>query len=442
MTTNKRPDGTLPRALARDALVGVLSRRETLDEQWPQLFSRPDAIEADPRDRALARMIATTALRQLGILRAVVAACLQRPLKGRAETVEPILITGAAELLFLENPAHAVVDSAVRLAKARNETRPYGALVNGVLRRIGREQNTLLSPLDPAKLNTPPWLWQRWVQNYGEERTRSIAAQHAAIPSLDLTLRENPEEWADKLSGRSIGPQTVRLRPSGRIEALDGYDDGLWWVQDAAAALPARLLLPAPGMVVADLCAAPGGKTAQLAASGATVHAVDISAKRLKTLRENMDRLGLEVAIHEADAAKWQPAEPLDAILVDAPCSATGTIRRNPDTAWLKRETDIGKLGRVQAKLLDHAATLIKSGGTLVYCTCSLEPEEGEEQITAFLHRHPDFMRDAIAAADVPGFENAITPLGELRVLPTALPDEDPVLSGASGFHIARLKKA
>ena len=440
-TSEQRPNGVLPRALARDALVGVLLKRQTLDEQWPQVFSRPDVKDTDPRDRALARMIATTALRQLGVLRAALATCLQKPLKGRAGAVEPILIAGAAELLFMESPAHAVVDSIVRLAKAHDETRPYAALVNGVLRRLEREKETLLLPLDTAKLNTPPWLWKRWVRVYGEERTRAIAALHAVVPPLDLTIRENPGQWAESLSANLVGTHSVRLRRSGRIETLQGYGEGAWWVQDAAAALPAQLLSIAPGMVVADLCAAPGGKTAQLANAGAEVHAVDVSAKRLKTLDENMARLRFEAIVHAIDATKWQPPKPLDAILLDAPCSATGTIRRNPDAAWLKRDTDIAHLARVQSRLLDHAATLLKSGGMLIYCTCSLEPEEGEEQIAAFLSRNEGFMRDAIKPSEVPGFENTVTPLGEVRILPVALPHDDPALAGASGFHVARLKK-
>ena len=215
----------------------------------------------------------------------------------------------------------------------------------------------------------------------------------------------------------------MRTIASGPVSQLAGFESGDWWVQDAAAALPARLLGDVHGKTVADLCAAPGGKTAQLAHAGANVTAVDRSGARLARLRQNLIRLKLDATIAEADAALWQGG-PFDAVLVDAPCSSTGTIRRHPDIPWLKSETDLAKLGALQTRLLDHAATLVKPGGTLVYCTCSLEREEGEDQVAALLARNPGLRRDPIRAEEVGGNAEFLTAEGDLRTLPCHWPDE------------------
>jgi 16S rRNA (cytosine967-C5)-methyltransferase len=242
---------------------------------------------------------------------------------------------------------------------------------------------------------------------------------------------------------------TVRTIASGPIPQLPGYDDGAWWVQDAAAALPAKLLcnsLGGPlgetlrGKSVADLCAAPGGKTAQLALAGAQVVAVDRSAPRLERLRQNLLRLHLTAEIVKADAVQWQGG-PFDAVLVDAPCSSTGTIRRHPDIPWLKSEADLAKLTALQARLLDRAATLLKPGGTLVYCTCSLEKEEGEDQIANLLASDPGLRRDPIRAEEVAGYAELLTPAGELRTLPCHWPDPEPRMGGLDGFYAARIHK-
>ena len=211
-----------------------------------------------------------------------------------------------------------------------------------------------------------------------------------------------------------------------------------WWVQDAAAALPARLLGDVRSKAVADLCAAPGGKTAQLAAAGAHVTAVDRSLPRLNRLRDNLARLGLQANVVRADATLWE-SEPFDAILLDAPCLATGTIRRHPDIPWLKSEADLPKLSSLQSRLLDRAAALLKPGGTLIYCTCSLEPQEGEQAVTALLERNADLRRRPIVADEVGGLADVLTPDGDLRTLPCHLPDPDPRMAGLDGFYAARI---
>jgi 16S rRNA (cytosine967-C5)-methyltransferase len=276
------------------------------------------------------------------------------------------------------------------------------------------------------------------MKSFGEETGAAIAASHRNEPPLDLTVRGDPQGWADKLGGLLLPTGSVRLRERHAITNLPGFAEGAWWVQDAAAALPVRLLAPMPGERIADLCAAPGGKTAQLAAAGASVTAVDRSGPRLRRLRANLERLGLTADIVAKDAVNWQ-AEPFDAVLLDAPCSATGTIRRHPDVAWSKTPEDRDKLAALQARLLSSAARLTRPGGRLVYCTCSLEPQEGEEQVEAFLARHGEFRREPVRPDEIGGLTEAVTPQGDLRTLPHQLVGGEPRLSGWAGFYASRL---
>jgi 16S rRNA (cytosine967-C5)-methyltransferase len=306
-----------------------------------------------------------------------------------------------------------------------------------VLRRIAREGKRDLANLDTLALDTPHWLITRWVKHYGEQTARAIATANLHEPALDLTVKSDPEGWAQKLGGRVLPNGSVRLIAHGPVTALPGFNDGAWWVQDAAASLPMRLLGEVEGKAVADLCAAPGGKTAQLANAGAQVTAIDRSAPRLRRLSENFTRLGLQADIVTADAAAWKGG-PFDAILLDAPCMATGTIRRHPDIPWLKGEKDQAKLTTLQGRLLDNAVSLLKPGGVLVYCTCSLEPEEGEDAIAYLLDRNKAVRRQPIAPAEVSGAE-FVTSEGDMRTLPCHWPDTDSRLAGLDGFFAARL---
>jgi 16S rRNA (cytosine967-C5)-methyltransferase len=307
-----------------------------------------------------------------------------------------------------------------------------------VLRRLARERDAILADADALEVDTPDWLAARWRAAYGDAAP-AIAEAHRRGGAVDLTVREDPAGWAERLGATLLATGTLRLNDRSAIRELPGYVEGAWWVQDAAAALPARLLDARPGERVADLCAAPGGKTAQLASAGATVLAVDRSRHRLKRLAENMARLRLAVETKVADALTLE-AEPFDAVLLDAPCSATGTIRRHPDVPWTKHEADLAKLVDLQARLLDKAAALTRLGGRLVYCTCSLEPEEGERQVESFLARNPAFAPVPVRADEVPGLEEAITLNGDVRTLP----HQGGVALGASGldgFFIARFSR-
>jgi 16S rRNA (cytosine967-C5)-methyltransferase len=430
--------GLAARRVAADILEAVLRRQRPLDEE---LAVKNTALQALPdRDRALTRHLAATALRRLGTLRHLLAEWLARGLPADAPRVETALLLGATQILWLDVPDHAAVDLSVRLVQDSRHSTHYAGLVNAVLRRVGREGKGWLEKADTVALDTPEWLMARWTVAYGLERARAIAAANGHEAALDLSVKRDPQGWAEKLGGRVLPTGSVRLIAHGPISALPGFSEGAWWVQDAAAALPARLLGDVSGLRVADLCAAPGGKSAQLANAGARVTAVDRSAPRIARLRENFARLSLEAESIIADAASWT-AEPFDAVLLDAPCSSTGTIRRHPDVPWLKGEVDLAKLTALQSRLLDHAVSLTKPGGTLVYCTCSLEPQEGEAAVAALLARSPQVRRRPLTVAEYPEFQGLLTAAGDLRTLPCHWPDPDSRMAGLDGFYAARLDR-
>jgi 16S rRNA (cytosine967-C5)-methyltransferase len=445
-----------PERAAADAQVGLGSRRAavellhaTLDKHQPldqmlgQALSSGPMAELSSRDRALTRAIVATSLRRKGQIDLLLNRLLERGLPPKSGRLYAILLSAAAQLLFLQTPPHAAIGLAVTLTRYDGRAKRFDKLANAVLRRVAQDGPALIAAMDAARVNTPDWLWQRWSGVYGEARTRAMAELHLMEPPLDLSVAGDATAWAGRLEARVLpGGRSVRLLPKGRIEDLDGFAQGQWWVQDFAASLPVRLFGDVAGLRVLDLCAAPGGKTAQLAAAGASVLAVDISAARLKPLQENLARLGLSADIAVGDAATWTPQERFEAILLDAPCSSTGTIRRHPDIPYLKSETDVVALAALQARLIDHAATLLRPGGTLVYSTCSLEPEEGEAQIAALLVRNHRLRLDPIQEGEVFGRGDWLNAGGALRTLPSLLDMTPAGWSGMDGFFAARLKAA
>jgi 16S rRNA (cytosine967-C5)-methyltransferase len=434
--------GLPARRAAAELLAAVLQKKQPLDDLLGRSLERGAMFDLPARDRALTRAIVAASLRRKGQLDHVLSAFLARGFPEKSGTLYPILLSAAAQLIFLDTPPHAAIDLAVTLAQYDPRASRYAKLVNAVLRRVASEGKAIAAGLDAARVNTPDWLWARWVSYWGEERARKIAEAHLDEPPLDLTVKDEPELWAEKLSGRVLPGGSVRILPKGRIDALPGFDEGAWWVQDIAASLPARLLGDVRGKRVADLCAAPGGKTAELALAGASVVAVDSSKTRLGLLTDNLKRLGLQAETVKADAATWQPNESFDAVLLDAPCSSTGTIRRHPDIPYVKSADDIAALAPLQGRLLDNAARLVKPGGRLVYSTCSLEPEEGEAQIAALLVRDPTMTLQRIEEAELFGQTAWIEPSGCLRTFPYDLKLDSPDWSGMDGFFAARLVKA
>ena len=432
--------GLAARRVAADILDGVLRRNRPLDEQLDDRQANHGIGLLSDRDRALARNIVSTTLRRLGTLRHLLGVMLEKGMPADAPRAESALLVGAAQILFLDVPDHAAVDLSVRIAQADRRAGHFSGLVNAVLRRITTEGAQRIAELDTAKLDTPTWLLDRWTKSYGAEIAHDIARANSQEPALDLTVPENAQDWATRLRGRVLPTGTVRMIAHGPVSLLPGFSEGAWWVQDAAAALPARLFGDIKDKRIADICAAPGGKTAQLAAAGAHVTAVDRSERRLLRVQENLTRLHLTAQTITADATEWQ-AEPFDGVLIDAPCSSTGTIRRHPDIAWLKRETDIAALADLQRRLLDRAVELVAPGGVIVYCTCSLETDEGEQQIADFLAREPRVRRKPIQSGEVAGLDSLLPPEGDLRSLPCHWPDEEARMGGLDGFYAARLER-
>jgi 16S rRNA (cytosine967-C5)-methyltransferase len=419
-------DTGLPaRRAALAILSGVLQKRRPLDAGLDQLAGL--AV----RDAGFARALASETLRHMGALDAVLRKFMAKPLAPhKAGTASEILLLGACELLILKVAPHAAVDAANELAAKDSKAVHFKPLINAVLRKVAKEGEAVLSGLDRERLSTPDWLWSRWTAQYGAGTARAIARAHQTAAPVDIMLKA--PDGAFPPSDTLFGP-VRRLTDPDRIDTLSGFAEGNWWVQDAAATLPALLLGDVAGQSVIDLCAAPGGKTLQLAARGANVIAVEIEPTRAERIRENLTRTKLSAEVVLADARDFEGSAPF--VLIDAPCTATGTIRRHPDLPWIKGAADVTVSAGAAYEILESGARLVAPGGTLVFAVCSLEREEGEEQIVAFLSGHPEFSRQPVTAEEVFGHADWITPDGDLRTLPCYLP------GGMDGFYAARLKR-
>jgi 16S rRNA (cytosine967-C5)-methyltransferase len=383
------------------------------------------------RDRAFARAIASATLRRLGSIDAVLGQYMARPLGPGAEAARAILRTGAAQILAMAVAPHAAVSAAVALANSARSARPFAGMINAVLRKASTEGHSVFAAL-PAGTDIPDWLFTRWRATYGQQTAQAIALALHQEPPLDLTPKQPEDDWPARLGAR-VGPfGSVRLDAGQDLTSLYGFEQGAWWVQDAAATLPAKMLGDVRGKTVLDLCAAPGGKTMQLAAAGAHVVGVDKDDKRLDRLRANLLRTNLPAELVHADILDWAPPAPVDAILLDAPCTATGTLRRHPDAAWLRRPSDIQPLAALQQALLARCAGWLKPQGRLVYAVCSLEPEEGEG-VAATLNA---LQSDPISAHEIGGETQAITPAGHIRTHPGLSLET----GGMDGFFIARFR--
>ena len=432
MTTGN-PRTKSARAVALDLLQTVLHGKKPLDMA---LADHPALAALDSRDRGFARALVATTLRRLGQIDALIDTALERPLPRKAKGVRDILRLGACQLLFMGTAPHAAVGTAVDLAQARGHG-PHKKLINAILRRFSRDGRALTEKQDAARMNAPDWLWQSWTAAYGEAVCRRIAEAHLSEAPLDITAPTDTAQWGETLEAEILPTGTLRRAAGGLVPELPGFKEGAWWVQDAAAAMPVKLFGDVRGKTVIDLCAAPGGKTAQLAAAGARVTAIDRSEKRLGRVRENLERLGLDAKVVCADAGDWRPAQAADAVLVDAPCSSTGTIRRHPDVARLKTPGDVAKLGGVQQRLLAAAVEMVRPGGLIVYCSCSLQPEEGPDQAAALLDAGAPVTRLPVTPEEVGGGVKLITETGELRTLPSHLGER----GGMDGFYAVRFKR-
>lgn len=431
-------DGVASRAVALNILAQVLGQKKMLDTVWERDtgFTR-----LPPRDRAFVRMLVASVLRRRGQLDDLLLRASDKGDLPRPEQLKWILYIGITQILFMDVPDHAAVNTAVTLAAEEGMEGKKG-FVNAILRRMtGEEGRAWLGEQDEASLNIPEWIYVQWINAYGAFRAKEIGEACLHEAALDITIKDPREEslWAGALEAVVLPTGSLRRHGGGSVTDLPGFHEGAWWIQDASSALPAKLLGDVAGKKVLDLCAAPGGKTAQLIAMGADVVAVDRSAARMGTLNENLRRLKLDGRAQTLieDGSIWKPKEKFPFILLDAPCSATGTIRRHPDLLSLKTQKDQDGLMSIQARLLVNAAEMLEIGGTLIYCTCSLQKDEGENQVQRFLVANRNFRRVAINASEVGGIIGCLTSDGDVRLLPQHAAE----IGGMDGFYIARIQK-
>jgi 16S rRNA (cytosine967-C5)-methyltransferase len=424
------------RRLAVKILAAVLEKQESVDDA----FETEDALGLlAARDRGFLLILVLTALRRRGEINAVLARYLAKPLPRKSGATYAILTLAVAQLLFLDTPAHAAIDLAVQSARLDRNAMHFTGLINAILRKVSTEGKQALDGLDSAVLNTPDWLLARWVKRYGSPVARAIAMANSSEPAIDVVTRGDAAAWADRLSGVLLPSGHIRLPTGmGAIGELPGFAEGAWWVQDAAAGIPARLFGDLHGKTALDLCAAPGGKTLQLCAAGGRVTAVDSSATRAERLQDNLRRLKFSADIITEDVLDLSTADLFDAVLLDAPCSSTGTIRRHPELPYLKSEAQIASLAVLQRKMLLSAALRVRPGGMLVYCTCSLEPEEGEEQISRFLSHNTDFSLVPVVASNHGLPEASVAEAGWLRILPQMSIGG---MQGLDGFFAAAMRR-
>lgn len=427
------------RKVALYILQQVFGQRHTLDQAIDE--SR-EFSALTQRDRAFVRMLVTTVIRRLGQIDDLIRRSLSRPDQPlNPPILEYVLRLGVAQLIFMNVPDHAAVNTSVMLVESEGHGRIKG-FVNALMRRIAAEGKDWTTRQDIARLNTPEWLLKMWIEDFGLKNAIDIAGANLHEAPLDISLKRSvtKDSMSEELGATILPTGSLRLQGSKMVTELPGFNDGMWWVQDAAAAIPVKLFGDQiEGQTVIDLCAAPGGKTAQLASLGANVVAIDRSAKRLHRLQENMKRLRLDdrVKIEVADAAVWKTREKVPFILLDAPCSATGTVRRNPDVIWMKNPSDIDSLIELQEKLLENAVQMLAPGGTLIYCTCSLQKCEGEYQIERILEQHHNLSRQPVHVHELGGLSEIITPRGDVRILPSHMQN----IGGMDGFFVSRLVK-
>lgn len=420
--------GASARRAAGDLLHLTLDRKRTLDEA---MAASEPFRSLEGSDRGFARAIASAALRHLGWIDRTVQPLISRPLAATSPEIRALIRAGAAQIWFMDVAPHAAVSETVDAARLWSGARSGGSFLNAALRRVS-ETPSPATTLPPEDI-WPDWLRLAFAGGLGDARARQLAIAQLAEPELHLTARSDPAAVA-AMTGGALQPSGTITLGTGAVETLPGYETGEWWVQDAAAALPAKLLDPQADERVLDLCAAPGGKTLQLAASGARVTAIDRSANRLKRLQENLERTRLSAEIITADAETWQPPEKFGKVLVDAPCSALGTLARHPEGAWIKSIADVGRFPAVQTRILAAARQMLAPGGTLIYCVCTPLPSEGREIVEAAIARG-DYVRRPVTAGECPGFEASLTPAGDLLTLPG--PSQ-----ACDAFYIARLTPA
>lgn len=435
--------GLSSRQAASKLLSAIIDKKTSMDGLLDLKGGNPAYLDLTDQDRLLVKAILLSTLRNYQIIEKFLDHLLEKPLPSGAVSLRHILRIGAAQILYLDVPDHSAVDLAVEQANIDPRNRRFANLVNAILRRMAREKDKMLPKLGEKTAMLPDWYAKKLSKSYGFNRARGMMALMSKPAPIDITVKSDADAWAEKLGGTKLTDWSIRLdKLEGPLQSLQGFDDGDWWVQDVAASLPARLFGDLKGKRVIDLCAAPGGKTAQLILAGADVTALDRSKSRLNRLNENLERLKLSAHTEISRMEKYETEDLYDMALLDAPCSSTGTIRRHPDVVWTKDADDIGYLSGVQKGLLEHAITLVKPGGLIVFSNCSLEPDEGEEMVTKFVADNSDEVELLpVDPSLCQGFETAITNEGFVRTTPDFCINENEELQGADGFFAAILLK-
>ncbi|MDH6269362.1 16S rRNA (cytosine967-C5)-methyltransferase [Rhizobium sp. SG_E_25_P2] len=428
--------GYAARAAAAKMMAAIVDQKTPMDGVIDDDHGNPAFRALSGADKALVRAILNSGLRHLAWINAILDSYLQTPLPDGARHLRYVLAVAAAQILFLDVPDHSAVDLAVEQARLDPRSTRFANLVNALLRRLSREKDEALARVAADVPIFPAWFQKRLIAAYGADVARKIGCNFITLPPLDLTVKTDPQGWAEKLGGAVLPTGSVRLTElHGAVTELQGFDAGDWWVQDAAAAIPAKLMGDISGKRVADLCAAPGGKTAQLVLAGGKVTAVEQSASRMKRLKGNLARLGFEADFVVSKLEDLKPEELFDAILLDAPCSSTGTIRRHPDVVWTKSFDDVAKLASVQRRLLDAAFAMLAKGGRLVFANCSLDPIEGEELIEGFLRETPSARMRPVNPEEFPNIPTEIIRNGQIRTTPD-------MMNGVDGFYAAVIERA
>ncbi len=419
------------RAVAHKMLLKITNESLSLEDAWEQT---KEVNLLEQRDRSLCRLLVLTTLRQCGFI--------DYRIRQYAKTMEKLPLSalmalriGFAHILFLHSPAHAVVNTCVNLLEPHDKV--MRGLVNAVLRKAAANEAQIHDATQGWQQAIPNWLLSTWKKDYGLDHLGHIAQACLREPTLDISVKENREYWQKELGATLLPTGTLRLQHQDDIAQLPGFAEGAWWVQDAAAALPAMMAGDVKDKLVYDCCAAPGGKTAQFLAAGAKVVAIDQSSDRLLRLRENLQRIKMNANILSVDILTFKPNNLADVIFLDAPCSATGTLRRHPDLMIHKKPSDVPRLAKLQLSMLNHVAGLLKKDGLLIYAVCSLQNEEGPDVVEAFLKQNPGFTRVPVTAKDFNGWQEGVTSAGDLRTLPHYMQ----AFGGMDGFYAARLKK-
>ncbi|WP_370931397.1 RsmB/NOP family class I SAM-dependent RNA methyltransferase [Bartonella sp. DGB1] len=443
MNTNKLPlntSGLKTRIVALRLLTAIIKKHQSMDALTDNEHGHPQYLSLTTADRLLVKAILGASLRHRAEILQILTLLLNKKLSENAVTLENLLIISLAQLLYLKIPDYAIINTAVEITKKDPRLNRFSSLVNGILRNYLRKKDQLKTEITPLK-NTPQWFKNQLEEFYGIEKTNQILYKQTLEPTLDITVKANPEIWAEKLNAIILPNQSLRLlNPKQDITHLAGFDDGQWWVQDFSASLPAKLLGDLNGKNVVDLCAAPGGKTAQLINQGAKVVAVDISTNRIKRLKQNLDRLSMVAECNIADLKNYQPTQLFEVILLDAPCSSTGTIRRHPDILWTKTEEDIKKLTKLQFELLEASLNFAKENAIILFSNCSILPQEGEYLVEEFLQKHSSKIKllPFEPSELPPELAILINKKGYLRTTPADFYHENDALSGMDGFFAAR----